>query len=282
MAPSFGPLIDAAWLADHREEPDVRVIDFRWYLDGRSGRAAYDAGHVPGAAFVYLEEVTGHASGAGRHPLPDGPAFERAMRAAGVGRGSRVVAYDDQGGYTAARLWWLLRYFGHDAAAVLDGGIQGWRGPLTAGSEKPAAGDFLAGPPREQLKVDYEALRESRGDLVLLDARAPERYRGAVEPVDPRAGHIPGARSAHYRGNLDATLRLLPAEVLRQRFAELGVTDGSRVVAYCGSGVSACQNLLAMEVAGLPGARLYPGSWSDWSSRPEAPAATAEESRPPA
>ncbi len=215
MAPSFGPLIDAAWLADHREEPDVRVIDFRWYLDGRSGRAAYDAGHVPGAAFVDLEEVTGHASGAGRHPLPDGPAFERAMRAAGVGRGSRVVAYDDQGGYTAARLWWLLRYFGHDAAAVLDGGIQGWRGPLTAGSEKPAAGDFLAGPPREQLKVDYEALRESRGDLVLLDARAPERYRGAVEPVDPRAGHIPGARSAHYRGNLDATLRLLPAEVLR-------------------------------------------------------------------
>jgi thiosulfate/3-mercaptopyruvate sulfurtransferase len=269
-----GPVVGAAWLAEHRDHPDLRVIDLRWYLDGRSGRAAYDAGHVPGAVFVDLEgEVTGHVPNAGRHPLPAPEAFERAMRAAGVGRASTVVVYDDTGGGTAARLWWLLRHFGHASAAVLDGGLAAWPGPLAEGpSDQPPAGDFVAGRPRRAQVVDYEDVRRLPEGSVLLDARAPERYRGEVEPVDPRAGHIPGARSAFFRGNLDAGDRFLPPDALRRRYEELGAADGSRVVVYCGSGVNACHDLLALELAGIEGARLYAGSWSDWSNRPEAPA----------
>ena len=273
-----GPLVDADWLAAHRDDPDLRIIDFRWYLDGRSGLAAYEAGHVPGAAFVDLAgDVTGHVPGAGRHPLPAAVAFERAMRAAGVGSDSVVIAYDDTGGSTAARLWWMLRYFGHDAAAVLDGGLAAWPGPLATGVEQPGPGDFTAGPPRDHLKVDYEDVRRRSEDVVLLDARAPERYRGEVEPVDPRAGHVPGARSAFFGGNLDDQLRFLPADALRRRYEALGAAGGADIVVYCGSGVTACHDLLALERAGIPGARLYVGSWSDWSSRPDAPIATGED-----
>lgn len=274
----FGPLIDAGWLAAHLDDPDLRILDFRWYLDGRSGRAAYDAGHVPGAVFVDLDgDVTGHRPGAGRHPLPEREAFERAMREAGVGRRDRVVVYDDQGAFVAARLWWMLRYFGHGAVAALDGGLQAWSGPLEAVPATPPPGDFVAAPPREEMKLDFEEVRALPPDVVLLDARAPERFRGEVEPVDPRPGHIPGARGAHFGGNLRDDLRFRSPEELRRRFEELGGGDGSLVVAYCGSGVSACNNLLAMEIAGLTGARLYPGSWSDWSSRPGAPIATGED-----
>jgi thiosulfate/3-mercaptopyruvate sulfurtransferase len=267
--------MSADWLAEHRDDPDLRVIDLRWYLDGRSGRAAHEAGHVPGAVFVDLEgDVSGHVPNAGRHPLPTPEAFQRAMRAAGVSRGSTVVVYDDSGGGTAARLWWLLRYFGHESAAVLDGGLAAWPGPLVTGPEAAPPGDFVAGPPRRELAVDYEEVRQLPEGSVLLDARAPERYRGEVEPVDPRAGHIPGARSAFFRGNLDGRQRFLPPDALRRRYEELGAGDGSRVVVYCGSGVNACHDLLALERAGIEGARLYAGSWSDWSNRPEAPAAT--------
>jgi thiosulfate/3-mercaptopyruvate sulfurtransferase len=273
-----GPLVGAGWLAEHLGRPDLRVIDFRWYLDGRSGRAAYEAGHVPGAAFVDLAgEVSGHRPGAGRHPLPTPEAFQRAMRAAGVGAGTAVVVHDDATVGTAARLWWLLRYFGHDAAAVLDGGIQGWSGPLATGSETPPPGDLVARPPREELKVDYEDVAGLPPGAVLLDARAPERYRGEVEPVDPRAGHVPGARSAFWRDNLDEGLRFLPPGALRRRFEALGAGEGADVVVYCGSGVTACYDLLAMELAGLGRARLYPGSWSDWSARPDAPVATGDD-----
>jgi thiosulfate/3-mercaptopyruvate sulfurtransferase len=273
-----GPLVSAAWLADHHRDPDVRVVDLRWYLDGRSGQAAYDAGHVPGAVFVDLDAISGHEPGRGRHPLPEPAVFEAAMRAAGVGPETTVVVYDDGGGAVAARLWWMLRYFGHDRAAVLDGGIQAWPGELSTEAERPAPGDFAAGAPREELKLEYEDVRRLPAGTLLLDARPGERYRGETEPVDPIAGHIPGARSAPaVATNLDGARRFLPPDELRRRYGALGAGDGRDVVVYCGSGVSACHDLLAMEVAGLTGARLYPGSWSEWSARPEAPVATGEE-----
>lgn len=272
---SAGPLVSAAWLSEHLEDADLRIIDFRWYLDGRSGRAAYDAGHIPGAVFVDLDgEVTGHRPNAGRHPLPEPAAFENAMRAAGVNRRDLVVVYDDLGCHSAARLWWLLGYFGHEAVAVLDGGLQTWASPLSTQQVEPVTGDFVAASPRVEMKLDYDEVRALPTDVVVLDARAPERYRGEVEPIDPVAGHIPGARSAFYRDNLGSDMRFLPSDQLRRRFEALGVTNGANAVAYCGSGVSACHNLLALSTAGLPGARLYPGSWSDWCNRPDAPIAT--------
>jgi thiosulfate/3-mercaptopyruvate sulfurtransferase len=274
---SFGPLVDAAWLAEHGGDADVRVVDLRWYLDGRSGRAAYDAGHVPGAVFVDLADVSGHGSGRGRHPLPEAGAFEREMREAGVSRTSAVVVYDDSGGSVAARLWWMLRYFGHERAAVLDGGLQAWAGPLSTGPERPPPGDFVAAAPRLEMRLDFDDVRRLPAGTLLLDARAPERYRGETEPVDAKAGHIPGARSVPYAGNLEGDGRFRSPDELRRRFEAAGARDGSGVVVYCGSGVTACHDLLAMELAGLSGARLYAGSWSEWSSRPEAPVATGEE-----
>lgn len=276
---AFGPLVSADWLRTHVNDPDIRVIDFRWYLDGRSGREAYLGGHIPGAVYVDLSgDVTGHQEGAGRHPLPEADAFAREMRQAGVGSGSRVVAYDDEGGFVAGRLWWMLRYFGHDAVALLDGGLPAWGTPLSTEDVQPAPGDFVAGTPRDERKVDYEDVRALRGgDTLLIDARAGERYRGDVEPMDPQPGHIPGARSAPWAGNLAPSGRFRSPEELRQRFERLGVRGSEDVVAYCGSGVSACHNLIALEVAGLPGARLYPGSWSDWSARDDAPVATGPQ-----
>jgi thiosulfate/3-mercaptopyruvate sulfurtransferase len=273
----MGPLVDAQWLLENLDDAGLRVIDFRWYLDGRSGLEAYRKGHIPGAVFVDLEgEVTGHQAGGGRHPLPEREAFQRAMREAGVNRDTSVVVYDDQGGSPAARLWWLLGYFGHGSAAVLDGGVGAWPGGLATGEETVPGGDFVAAEPRLDMKLDYEAVRELARPSVLIDARAPRRYRGELEPVDPVAGHIPGARNAPWEDNLGPDGRLKSPDQLRQQFAALGIHDGSNAVAYCGSGVTACMDLLALEVAGLRGGRLYPGSWSDWSSRPDAPVATGE------
>lgn len=270
----MGPLVDAAWLAEHAPDPDLRVIDFRWYLDGRRGRDAYAAGHVPGAVFVDLEEVTGE-TGPGRHPLPSAEQFAAVMRAAGVSSGTRVVVYDDAGGSIAARLWWLLRHFGHAEAAVLDGGLQAWRQPLAKDPTQTPPGDFAAVEAANEV-ADLAAVRDRGGAAVLLDARVGERFRGETEPVDPRAGHIPGALNAAWPGNLGADGRLLPPAQLRQRFQDLGVREVDNVISSCGSGVTACHNILAMEVAGLGRARLYEGSWSDWSRHPELPAATGE------
>jgi thiosulfate/3-mercaptopyruvate sulfurtransferase len=268
----FGPLVSAGWLRSHLHDGDVLVVDFRWYLDGRKGREAYERGHIPGAVFVELDDVTG-SEGGGRHPLPTRPQFEAPMRAAGVNDTTKVVAYDDAGGSIAARLWFLLDLFRHGAQAVLDGGLKAWGEPLETATVVPASGDFCAGEPDRLRILDFAAVRELQG-VPLLDARAGERYRGEKEPIDPKAGHIPGARSAPFSENLGLDGRFKSPSELHARFAELGAEHGA--VVYCGSGVNATHDLLAMKLAGLPDGRLYAGSWSDWSHR-DAPVATGQE-----
>jgi thiosulfate/3-mercaptopyruvate sulfurtransferase len=270
----MGPLVDAGWLAQHEQDADLRVIDFRWYLDGRRGRDVYAAGHIPGAVFVDMEDVTGE-TGPGRHPLPSAKQFAAAMRAAGVSSSSQVVVYDDAGGSIAARLWWLLRHFGHAQVAVLDGGIQSWLEPLAMDAALPAPGDFVAVEAASEV-VDLAAVRDRDADAVLLDARVGARFRGETEPVDARAGHIPGAHNAPWTGNLGPDGRMLSPAQLRERFRDLGVEDSEKVISSCGSGVTACHNILAMEVAGLGRARLHEGSWSEWSRHPELPAAIGD------
>ena len=260
------PVVDAAWVAAHRDE--VVLADVRWYLDGRSGRAAYAGGHLPGAVFVDLDADLA---------APPGPAaFAATMGRLGIGDADTVVAYDDAGGVVAARLVWMLRATGHPAA-LLDGGIAAWDGPLeTASSARPSA-VFTAAPwPPERL-----AAAEDAADAVnvVLDARASERYAGIEEPVDPRAGHIPGARSVPCRENVGPDGRLLPVEALRRRLAAAGVDAATPVVSYCGSGVNACHTLLVLEHAGLGPGRLYPGSWSEWSADAARPAETGGDAR---
>jgi thiosulfate/3-mercaptopyruvate sulfurtransferase len=265
---TFGPLVEATWLRNHISDENVVLIDFRWYLVGRIGRDEYLRGHVPGAVFVELDSVTG--IGPGRHPLPVASQFEKEMRKAGVREATRVVIYDDEGGSIAARLWFMLGWFGHDAQAVLNGGLQAWGSPLERDIPHVEPGDFTAREPDQSRILDFEAVEKLQG-VPLLDARAPERYRGDVEPVDPKAGHIPSAISAPWKENLTADGRFKSPVELRTRYEELGAAQGA--VAYCGSGVTACHDVLAMEVAGLANVRLYAGSWSDWSSR-DAPVAT--------
>jgi thiosulfate/3-mercaptopyruvate sulfurtransferase len=270
--PGFGPLVSAAWLAEHAADSDLRVIDLRWYLDGRSGRDAYLAGHVPGAVFVDLDKDLTAPSGPGRHPIPGPAQFEETMRAAGVDGRSRVVVYGDDGPYSSARLWWLLNYYGHPAVALLDGGVGSWSGPLETGPVQPPRGDFTARPPRREMVVDRRHVREAKG-AALFDARLGDRYRGEAEPIDPKAGHIPGALSVPWKANLDDQLRFRSAAELRQLYT---AAEGREVIAYCGSGLTAAIDLLAMELAGIGDARLYEGSWSDWS-RQDLPVATGPE-----
>ncbi|HKW70928.1 MAG TPA: sulfurtransferase [Candidatus Dormibacteraeota bacterium] len=268
----FGPLVDAAWLQEHLGDVDIRVVDFRWYLQGRNGAAEYRKGHIPGAVFVDLEEVTG-AEGSGRHPLPTAEQFQRAMRKAGVGSSTRVVVYDDVGGSVAARLWFLLGYFGHPAQAVLDGGLGAWGGPLETEPSGVEPGDFVATAPDTRLVLDYVAVRALRG-VPLIDARAGSRYRGETEPIDPKAGHIPGALNVPFTENLGPDGLFKSADELRTQYERVGAANGA--VFYCGSGVNATHHLLGMRIAGLPNARLYAGAWSDWSRR-DAPVATGPE-----
>ena len=270
---SFGPLVDSEWLRTNIGEGDVRVIDFRWYLKGRNGHDEYKRGHIPGAVFVDLEAVTG-TDGGGRHPLPAREQFEAAMRAAGVSQSTRVVVYDDEkAAPVATRLWFLLGFFGHREQAVLDGGIGAWGGPLETDAPAVKPGDFHAEEPDTSRLVDYRAVRDLEG-VPLIDARAAERYRGETEPIDPKAGHIPGALNNPFTKIVTPDGRFKSRDELRRQFQRLGANQGA--VFYCGSGVNATQQLLAMEVAGLPNARLYAGSWSDWSNR-DLPVATGEE-----
>jgi thiosulfate/3-mercaptopyruvate sulfurtransferase len=269
----IAPVVDAAWLRAHDDE--VVVADCRHYLDGRSAADAYAAGHIAGAVFVDLERwLAAPASAAqGRHPLPSPERFAEAMARAGIGDRATVIAYDDAGGVMAARLVWMLRATGH-GAALLDGGLAAWDEPLSTDAPPVVAAAFAPVPwPAERLATADDAADRAN---VVLDARQAERFRGDKEPVDARAGHIPGARSVPAREHLDpSTGRLLPVGVLRERFAAAGVLpDGPPVVSYCGSGVTACHNLLVMEHAGLGSGRLYPGSWSQWSADPDRPVAT--------
>jgi thiosulfate/3-mercaptopyruvate sulfurtransferase len=282
---TFGPLVSPDWLKEHLHDPDVRVIDFRWYLAGRApgaspdrnGRDEYQRGHIPGAVFVDLEAVTGAQSktNRGRHPLPANWQVQDEMQKAGVGDTTKVVVYDDAGGSVASRLWFLLGWLGHAERAVLDGGLQAWDGPLDTSTVSVARGAFRSREPDRTRILGFEAVQQLE-DLPLLDARASERYRGENEPIDPKAGHIPGALSAPWTENLGPDGRFKSPAELRARFAGLGAEDGA--VLYCGSGVNATHHLLAMELAGLQGGRLYAGSWSDWSNR-DAPVATGGEPR---
>ena len=272
--PVVAPVVDTRWLVGR---DDVVLADVRWYLDGRSGREAYDAGHLPSAVFVDLDRwlrSPGEPTD-GRHPLPEPTAFAHAMASLGIGEHDVVVAYDDAGGTVAARLVWLLRASGH-RAALLDGGLRTWSGPLTTAVPDRPPAVFHSRPwPVEALASTAEvAARLDDGGAVVLDARAGERYRGEVEPVDPRAGHLPGARSLPATANLTEDGRVLPVAQLRDRFATVGVRSGTAVVSSCGSGVTACHTLLLLEHAGLGPGRLYPGSFSAWSSDPDRPVAT--------
>ena len=265
----ISPVVSVAWWQQHRDE--VVPADVRWYLDGRSGRDAYDAGHLPGAVFMDLDRsLAAEASPEeGRHPLPDPAVFAAGMGGFGIADGTTVVAYDDAGGTVAARLVWMLRVTGHPAA-LLDGGLPAYRGPLEQAAPQRPPATFTPRPwPADRLAGLDDATDPG---LVVLDARDRSRYRGDSEPVDPRPGHIPGARSLPCRENLAADGTFLPVARLRERLAGVGVTDAAQVVSYCGSGVTACHNLLVLEHAGLGEGRLYPGSWSQYShtARPAA------------
>jgi len=272
------PVVDLDWCQAQRE--GVVLADARWYLDGRSGREAYDQGHLPGAVFVELETwCSGPGSpAAGRHPLPDPERFAEGMARLGIADEDTVVAYDDAGGVIAARLVWMLRATGH-RAALLDGGLGVYDGPLERDTPRRTRASFSARPwPAERLAgIEEVAARAGAGEAtIVLDARNRERYRGDHEGLDPRSGHIPGARSLPCRENLDERGRFLPAEQLRERFADAGVSAGASVVSYCGSGVTACHNLLALELAGYGPGRLYPGSWSQYSHASGRPIATGD------
>ena len=272
------PLVSAATLARQLTDPSIRVVDVRWYL-GRAGdgRRAYDAGHIPGALFLDVDSDLVGAEGPGRHPLPAPAVFATRLAAAGIGDEHLVVAYDDVGGWVAARLWWMLDDLGHGAAAVLDGGFPAWiAAGLPVDTVEPAYAPARLGLAATWHNVvERDELRGRLGSVTLLDARGAPRYRGEVEPIDPVAGHIPTARSAPTDGNLGPDGRFLAPSELRARFSALGADNGE-VVTSCGSGVSACHHALAMRIAGLPDPILYPGSYSDWS-RSGYPVATGPE-----
>lgn len=257
------------------------LADVRWYLDGRDGRTAYEQGHLPGAVWVDLDgALAAHDRPAteGRHPFPDPVAFAAAMGALGIGDDTVVVAYDDTGGLTAGRLVTMLRMLGHPAA-MLDGGLLAWQAagkPVEVGpGAPPAPATFTPAPwPAARLASADDAASLAAGGGPVLDARVAERFTGEMAMIDPRPGHVPGACNAPWSAVLAPSGRLLPPDALREHFAALGVTAGNaaEAVAYCGSGVSACVNLLAMEHAGFAPARLYVASWSGWSADPERPA----------
>lgn len=265
---AFGPLVGIQWLASQREDPAVAIVDCRFDVaDHQAGRRAYDAGHIPGARFMDVERDLSRpaVAGEGRHPLPEAQHFETAARAAGIGSDTCVVCYDEAGEGGAARLWWLLRHFGHPAAAVLDGGFAAWVRAGEPVSQQPAqisVADFRALAAQDDTATLAEVSRpDATSNLRLVDARAASRFRGEYEPIDPEAGHIPGAVNVPFF-ELAPGGKFLPRKELRRR---LGVgSDARELVAYCGSGVTACTVVLAAELAGVR-ARLYPGSWSEWS-----------------
>lgn len=282
-----GMLIEPRWLAVEgvTMSPDALVVaDVRWVPDGHA-RERFGAGHLPGAVCVDVDAdlAAPPGSGPGRHPLPAPQRFAATMSRLGVGDATAVVAYDDAGGSVAARLWWMLRVLGREVALLDLPSLDVWAdtgGTLETGPARDRApASFTPAPWPADRVVDAPSVRTTldEGTAVVLDARAGERYRGEVEPFDPVAGHIPGARSAPWHGNLDHDGRMLDAAALAARYSALGVSGDGRVIASCGSGVTAALSLFAIERAGLGLGRLYEGSWSDWVSDPDRPVATGPD-----
>ena len=279
-------LVTTEWLAARLHDPGIRVVDARWsLLEKDKGRNAYRQAHIPGAVYLDVDGdlASPRGQGPGRHPLPRPETFAAAMARAGVGPDTHVIAHDFGDGSTAARVWWLLRYFGHDRLSLLDGGSARWAAegrPLSDEVPSYPKGTFTP-TPREGMVVDAAAVDRMRGDarMLVIDSRLGERYEGKVEPVDPVAGHVPGAKSRPYPANVrsaeDPRFRS-PAE-LREQFTRLGADRADHVICYCGSGVNACQNLFALELAGFTNGLLYEGSWSDWCSVPERAVATGPQ-----
>ncbi len=275
----FTTIVSVADLAANVNDPGWIVCDCRHDLvDTESGRRAYARSHIPGARFVHLDQMlSGPTTGKnGRHPLPDPEVFSRRLGTLGIGNGTQVVAYDASGGYYAARLWWMLRWVGHARGTVLDGGWEAWveaGHPVTAAQPDISPASFAARPePRLAVDAAYVAAHLDDASTCVLDARGAERFRGINETLDPVGGHIPGALNRFYKYNLGTDGCFKSAAELREEFTDLiGEQALHNVLHQCGSGVTACHNLLAMEIAGLPGSRLYPGSWSEWCADPGRP-----------
>ena len=296
-APELAEALEAGAL----DGAPVRVLDVRWRLDRPDGRPAFAAGHIPGAVYVDLEnELAAHVPAGqapvdGRHPLPSIEALQASARAWGVDDGDAIVVYDDLKNMSSARAWWLLRWAGVADVRLLDGALDAWTAaglPLEPGlggdvdvdtdaarqgtsRREPARRGAVTLSPGHLAAIDIDEAARWPASGTLLDARAAERYRGDVEPVDPRAGHIPGAVSTPTANNVDAEGRFLSPDALRERFAAAGIAEGMPVATYCGSGVTAAHNAVALTLAGFDPA-LYPGSWSEWSNRPDRPAATGD------
>ncbi|MFK7694933.1 sulfurtransferase [Paenibacillus sp. HJGM_3] len=277
-------IVQASWLTEHLQDPNLVVADCRFALgQPLSGRADYDREHLPGAVYFDLDRqlsapVTEHG---GRHPLPDLNAFAAVLSEAGIGPSTTVVAYDDQGGAMASRLWWLLRYVGHEQVYLLDGGFSAWKAagyPVTSEATAPrAASEVYPVQPQAAMLLRVEDIRARLGrpGVTLIDSREAPRYRGEVEPIDAKAGHIPGAKNRFWKAALDEQGRWRDAAGQADRFRDLD-PDGE-IVVYCGSGVTACPNVLALEEAGFRNVKLYAGSWSDWISYADNPIATGDE-----
>jgi thiosulfate/3-mercaptopyruvate sulfurtransferase len=277
---AYATLVPAAALAEHLSDPDWLVVDCRFELgDPGAGRRAYRAGHIPGALYADLErDLSAPVTVAsGRHPLPPVAGLEETFSRFGVTATTQVIAYDADSGAYAARLWWILRWLGHDAVAVLDGGLSAWIGEgraVTTDEPVRAPARFVAHPRPQMLCTTHEIPRALAGGAVLVDVRGAPRFRGEVEPLDTVAGHVPGAVNLPYPENLGPDGRFLGPDALARRFRDgAGIVTGAEAIFMCGSGVTACQGLLALETAGIRGARLYAGSWSEWIRDPARPVA---------
>ncbi len=262
-------LVTPDYVVEHLSDPDIRVIDTRYYLDGADPLAAYAESHVPGAAYVDVEaELTGHPGwGGGRHPLPSPEEFQATMRKAGVSDDSHVIVYSN--GFAAARVWWLLNYFGHERVSLMDGGLAAWSGPLDAGPPvAPEPGDFTVRAKHDEWLTDFDEVTSLADETLLMDARGPDRFNGEVAPGDPYPGHLPGAVNAWWEPiGLDTDGRFATPAELQQRLNAVGLTEDSDAIAYCGSGFQACHLIFSTKLAGYDAPRLYVGSWSEYSRR---------------
>ncbi|MEP6608199.1 MAG: sulfurtransferase [Burkholderiaceae bacterium] len=277
-------LISVNQLRERLLDPGWRIIDVRHDLfDITAGRKAFEAGHIPGAVFAGIDtDLSGRKNGNnGRHPLPPRDALVEAFRRWGINNDMQVVAYDAQGGQFASRLWWLARWLGHERVGLLDGGWPAWLAQTKLSSSEPAPptrGNFNAGASRVSLKSADQVLQSLGTDRMVLDARTAERYRGEQEPIDPIAGHIPGAHNRPWQQNLNPDQTFKSPQLLRSEFQRvLGTRNAEQITHQCGSGVTACHSVFAMELAGLPGSALYGGSWSEWIADRSRPIATGEE-----